>query len=352
MLNDQRPAEWVGINSRRRRKLSQHGASKFGSPFVGGSPVLGVRDMTASHFRSRLHRANATLAQRVLSELSQRSCSDNTLVRAVRNCVEMGQGRLTVALYEGHRAMQTAPLKPELAAQLIRSLGRERPPYLWAAAALTPSKDHERAVLLRLAFRVMGDTRSADAAEPPHGDPCAVDLEPTRGQRQRRGGEPNRWLGEISSEVAAALLATCAQSGDVARAMELYDRAFEQRGRVLPQRPMSALLEVAPHPLLCSTLCTLQHPLHSAAPSALCSTLCTLEHPLHSAAPSAASSIHRHHNRHRLCRHRHRHPHLRPRPYGRPSSWLASVPRGCGYGAWLRRGDCACRGARCCGCCG
>ena len=115
--------------------------------------------------------------------------------------------------------------------------------------------------MLRLAFRVMGDTRSADATPPLDGDPCAVDLEPSRRHRQPRSSSsssssagrnstsashsdsPRCWLGEISSEVSAALLSTCAQSGDLDRAMELYERAFEQHGRVLPQRPMSALLE-------------------------------------------------------------------------------------------------------------
>eukprot|EP00964_Phaeocystis_antarctica_P096409 scaffold62697_cov57-Phaeocystis_antarctica.AAC.6 len=130
--------------------------------------------------------------------------------------------------------------------------------------------------MLRLAFRVMGDTRGADATPPldgdpcapnpkpspnPTGDPCAVDLEPSRRHRQPRSSSsgsssagrnstsashsdsPRCWLGEISSEVSAALLSTCAQSGDLDRAMELYERAFEQHGRVLPQRPMSALLE-------------------------------------------------------------------------------------------------------------
>ena len=99
----------------------------------------GASDM--SRFRSQLSRLNAALAKRVLSELPQRPCSDTTLVRAVRNCAEMGQGRLTVALYEGHRATQTSPLKPELAAQLIRSLGTERLPHAPGASGLgTPSK--------------------------------------------------------------------------------------------------------------------------------------------------------------------------------------------------------------------
>ena len=94
-----------------------------------------------SRFRSQLSRLNAALAKRVLSELPQRPCSDTTLLRAVRNCAEMGQGRLTVALYEGHRATQTSPLKPELAAQLIRSLGTERLPHAPGASGLgTPSK--------------------------------------------------------------------------------------------------------------------------------------------------------------------------------------------------------------------
>ena len=94
-----------------------------------------------SRFRTQLGRLNAALAKRVLSELPQRPCSDTTLLRAVRNCVEMGQGRLTVALYEGHRATRTAPLQPELAAQLIRSLGTERLPHAPGAPGLgTPSK--------------------------------------------------------------------------------------------------------------------------------------------------------------------------------------------------------------------
>ena len=94
--------------------------------------------------------------------------------------------------------------------------------------------------MLRLAFRVMGDTRGADATPPLDGDPCAVDLEPSRRHRQPRSSSsgsagrssnsssaprsdsPRCWLGEISSEVSAALLSTCAQSGDLDRAMELY----------------------------------------------------------------------------------------------------------------------------------
>jgi hypothetical protein len=75
-----------------------------------------------SRFRSQLSRLNAALAKRVLSELPQRPCSDTTLLRAVRNCAEMGQGRLTrhgVALHRacesvrrplGHADPQTAPL--------------------------------------------------------------------------------------------------------------------------------------------------------------------------------------------------------------------------------------------------
>ena len=42
--------------------------------------------------------------------------------------------------------------------------------------------------MLRLAFRVMADTRSADATPPLDGDPCAVDLEPPR----RHGQPPAR----------------------------------------------------------------------------------------------------------------------------------------------------------------
>jgi hypothetical protein len=103
---------------------------------VGVVLAPGASDM--SRFRSQLSRLNAALAKRVLSELPQRPCSDTTLLRAVRNCAEMGQGRLTVALYEGHRATQTAPLKPELAAQLIRSLGTERLPHAPAAAGAAP----------------------------------------------------------------------------------------------------------------------------------------------------------------------------------------------------------------------
>ena len=74
--------------------------------------------MRMSRFRSQLSRLNAALAKRVLSELPHRPCSDATLLRAVRNCAQTGQGRLTVALYEGYRDTQTLPLKPELAAQL------------------------------------------------------------------------------------------------------------------------------------------------------------------------------------------------------------------------------------------
>ena len=104
-----------------------------------GRPDLGAVAAWMSRFRSQLSRLNAALAKRVLSE--GRPCSDTTLLRAVRNCAEMGQGRLTVALYEGHRATQTSPLKPELAAQLIRSLGTERLPHAPAAPGLgTPSK--------------------------------------------------------------------------------------------------------------------------------------------------------------------------------------------------------------------
>jgi len=91
-----------------------------------------------SRFRSQLSRLNAALAKRVLSELPHRPCSDATLLRAVRNCAETGQGRLTVALYEGYRDTQTLPLKPELAAQLIRSLGTERLPHAPAAAGMAP----------------------------------------------------------------------------------------------------------------------------------------------------------------------------------------------------------------------
>ena len=91
-----------------------------------------------SRFRSQLSRLNAALAKRVLSELPHRPCSDTTLLRAVRNCAETGQGRLTVALYEGYRDTQTLPLKPELAAQLIRSLGTERLPHAPAAAGMAP----------------------------------------------------------------------------------------------------------------------------------------------------------------------------------------------------------------------
>ena len=74
--------------------------------------------------------------------------------------------------------------------------------------------------MLRLAFRVMGDTRSADATPPLDGDPCAVDLEPSRRHRQPRSStstssagrsnsaprshSPRCWLAEISSEVSAA----------------------------------------------------------------------------------------------------------------------------------------------------
>ena len=94
--------------------------------------------MRMSRFRSQLSRLNAALAKRVLSELPHRPCSDATLLRAVRNCAETGQGRLTVALYEGYRDTQTLPLKPELAAQLIRSLGTERLPHAPAAAGTAP----------------------------------------------------------------------------------------------------------------------------------------------------------------------------------------------------------------------
>ena len=70
-----------------------------------------------SRFRSQLSRLNAALAKRVLSELPQRPCSDTTLLRAVRNCAEMGQGRLTrhgvalhrACLYDGHWAPRRPP---------------------------------------------------------------------------------------------------------------------------------------------------------------------------------------------------------------------------------------------------
>ena len=77
-----------------------------------------------SRFRSQLSRLNAALAKRVLSELPQRPCSDTTLLRAVRNCAEMGQGRLRLTVsrcivhvrtYDGHRATQTAPLNQAFA---------------------------------------------------------------------------------------------------------------------------------------------------------------------------------------------------------------------------------------------
>ena len=215
-----------------------------------------------SRFRSQLSRLNAALAKRVLSELPHRPCSDTTLLRAVRNCAETGQGRLTVALYEGYRATQTFPLKPELAAQLIRSLGTERLPHAPAAAGMaplehvrrphrmrhpfasmrhpfasmrhpfacyytprharvavpTPSTDEEQAAMLRLAFRVMADTRSADASPPLDGDPCAVDLEPPRRHGQPHTGPPRSsscasrsssrppspcWLAEVDTEARA-----------------------------------------------------------------------------------------------------------------------------------------------------
>ena len=72
----------------------------------------------------QLSRLNAALAKRVLSELPQRPCSDTTLLRAVRNCAEMGQGRLRLTVsrcivhvrtYDGHRATQTAPLNQAFA---------------------------------------------------------------------------------------------------------------------------------------------------------------------------------------------------------------------------------------------
>ena len=207
-----------------------------------------------SRFRSQLSRLNAALAKRVLSELPHRPCSDATLLRAVRNCAQTGQGRLTVALYEGYRDTQTLPLKPELAAQLIRSLGNERLPHAPAAAGMaplehvrhphrmrhpflispcaclyytprharaavpTPSTDEEQAAMLRLAFRVMSDTRSADATPPLDGDPCAVDLEPPRRHGQpparppRSGPSASRgssrppspcWLAEVDAEARA-----------------------------------------------------------------------------------------------------------------------------------------------------
>jgi len=208
-----------------------------------------------SRFRSQLSRLNAALAKRVLSELPHRPCSDATLLRAVRNCAETGQGRLTVALYEGYRDTQTLPLKPELAAQLIRSLGTERLPHAPAAAGMaplehvrhphrmrhpfasmrhpcacyytprhargavpTPSTDEEQAAMLRLAFRVMSDTRSADATPPLDGDPCAVDLEPPRRHGQPHARPPRSspsasrgssrppspcWLAEVDTEARA-----------------------------------------------------------------------------------------------------------------------------------------------------
>ena len=72
--------------------------------------------------------------------------------------------------------------------------------------------------MLRLAFRVMADTRSADATPPLDGDPCAIDLEPARrhGQPPARppcsGSSASRsssrppspcWLAEVDAEARA-----------------------------------------------------------------------------------------------------------------------------------------------------
>ena len=72
--------------------------------------------------------------------------------------------------------------------------------------------------MLRLAFRVMADTRSADATPPLDGDPCAVDLEPPRRHGQPRARPPRSspsasrgssrppspcWLAEVDTEARA-----------------------------------------------------------------------------------------------------------------------------------------------------
>ena len=121
-------------------------------------------------FRSALQRANSMLAARVARQLQEQTASDATLVRAIRNTASLGQGRLTLELYESHRASQTGPLRPELAAELIRSLSSrwERPAHVWASW-LTRGEERERASLLRLAFRMVGHTRAAEAPEPPPG---------------------------------------------------------------------------------------------------------------------------------------------------------------------------------------
>ena len=121
-------------------------------------------------FRSALQRANSMLAARVARQLQEQTASDATLVRAIRNTASLGQGRLTLELYESHRASQTGPLRPELAAELIRSLSSrwERPAHVWASW-LTRGEERERANLLRLAFRMVGHTRAAEAPEPPRG---------------------------------------------------------------------------------------------------------------------------------------------------------------------------------------
>ena len=121
-------------------------------------------------FRSALQRANSMLAARVARQLQEQTASDATLVRAIRNTASLGQGRLTLELYESHRASQTGPLRPELAAELIRSLSSrwERPAHVWASW-LTRGEERERANLLRLAFRMVGHTRAAEAPEPPPG---------------------------------------------------------------------------------------------------------------------------------------------------------------------------------------
>ena len=72
--------------------------------------------------------------------------------------------------------------------------------------------------MLRLAFRVMADTRSADATPPLDGDPCAVDLEPPRRHGQPHARPPRSspsasrsssrppspcWLAEVDTQARA-----------------------------------------------------------------------------------------------------------------------------------------------------
>ena len=84
--------------------------------------------------------------------------------------------------------------------------------------------------MLRLAFRVMADTRSADATPPLDGDPCAVDLEPPRRHGQpharppRSGPSASRsssrppspcWLAEVDTEARALTVMQCPRSDAV-----------------------------------------------------------------------------------------------------------------------------------------